>query len=35
MGEFTFSADKPATVTISNQETDGYVIIDAVQWIAK
>ncbi|MFT5093100.1 MAG: hypothetical protein ACI93T_001924 [Porticoccaceae bacterium] len=35
LGEFTFSADKPATVTISNQETDGYVIIDAVQWIAK
>ena len=35
LGEFTFSADTPAVVTISNQETDGYVIIDAIQWIAK
>jgi hypothetical protein len=35
LGEFTFSADKPAAVTISNQKTNGYVIIDAVQWVAK
>ncbi len=35
LGEFTFSADKPAVVTISNQQTDGYVIIDAIQWLAK
>jgi hypothetical protein len=35
LGEFTFSADNPAAVTISNQKTDGYVIIDAVQWLVK
>lgn len=35
LGEFDFTSDSPAIVTISNQNTDGYVIIDAVQWIAK
>ncbi|NQV24946.1 MAG: FAD-dependent oxidoreductase [Rhodopirellula sp.] len=35
LGEFDFAADTPAVVTISNQGTDGYVIIDAVQWLAK
>lgn len=35
LGEFTFSADKPGAVTISNQKTDGYVIVDAVQWLPK
>ena len=35
LGEFDFSSDSPAAVTISNQDTDGYVIIDAVQWIEK
>jgi hypothetical protein len=35
LGEFDFTSDTPAAVTISNQATDGYVIIDAVQWLAK
>ena len=35
LGEFDFSADTPATVSISNKSTDGYVIIDAVQWLPK
>lgn len=35
LGEFDFSADSPTAVTISNQDTDGYVIIDAVQWLAE
>ena len=35
LGEFDFSADAPAAVTISNKSTDGYVIIDAVQWLPK
>lgn len=35
LGEFSFSADKPASVTISNHDTNGYVIIDAVQWLPK
>ena len=32
MGLFEFDAGATATVTISNEGTDGYVIIDAVQW---
>lgn len=35
LGEFDFTSDTPAAVTISNQATDGYVIADAVQWLAK
>ena len=35
LGEFDFSSDTPAAVTISNESTDGYVIIDAVQWLPK
>lgn len=35
LGEFEFSADSPAVVTISNNGADGYVIIDAVQWLKK
>ncbi|WP_153558710.1 FAD-dependent oxidoreductase [Roseimaritima sediminicola] len=35
LGEFTFAADQPAVVTLSNDGTDGHVIADAVQWIAK
>ncbi|MCG8648581.1 MAG: FAD-dependent oxidoreductase [Pirellulales bacterium] len=31
LGQFEF--DRSATVTISNQDADGYVIIDAVRWI--
>ncbi len=33
LGKFKFSADKPAVVTISNDGTNGHVIVDAVQWI--
>ncbi|MDX1946550.1 MAG: FAD-dependent oxidoreductase [Pirellulaceae bacterium] len=35
LGEYEFTADKPAVVVISNKGTDGHVIIDAVQWVAK
>ncbi|WP_238388956.1 FAD-dependent oxidoreductase [Roseimaritima ulvae] len=35
LGEYEFSADAPAAVTITNQDTNGHVIVDAVQWIAK
>jgi hypothetical protein len=35
LGAFEFRAGAKASVTISNNETDGHVIIDAVQWIAK
>jgi hypothetical protein len=33
LGTFNFAANTPAAVIISNAETDGYVIVDAVQWI--
>jgi hypothetical protein len=33
LGRFAFDAAKPASVAISNRDTDGYVIIDAVQWL--
>ena len=33
IGEFEFSADRPASVTVSNKDADGYVVIDAVQFI--
>ncbi len=35
LGEFNFSANQPAAVVVSNAGTDGYVVIDAVQWLAK
>ncbi|MEQ8791925.1 MAG: FAD-dependent oxidoreductase [Pirellulaceae bacterium] len=35
VGEFEFSAEKQAVVTISNEGANGHVIVDAVQWIAK
>jgi len=35
LGVFEFSTDKPAAVVVSNQKADGYVIIDAVQWLPK
>jgi hypothetical protein len=34
LGTFSFSADQTAIVVISNASTDGYVIVDAVQWLA-
>jgi hypothetical protein len=33
LGKFEFDADKPAAVVVSNRDADGYVIIDAVQWV--
>lgn len=33
LGSFEFSADKPAAVSVSNRGTDGYVTVDAVQWV--
>ena len=33
LGTFAFSADQPATVIISNEGTDGHVILDAIQWL--
>ena len=35
LGLYKFQADKPGTVTISNTGSDGYVVIDAVQWLKK
>ncbi len=35
LGEFHFSANQPAAVVVSNTDTDGYVVIDAVQWLPK
>lgn len=35
LGTFEFNAQQPAVVTISNAGADGYVVIDAVQWLAK
>ena len=31
LGNYRFDADKPAVITISNNDTDGHVIADAVQ----
>ncbi|NQT13311.1 MAG: xanthan lyase, partial [Planctomycetes bacterium] len=33
LGVFAFTADRPAVVTISNEDTDGYTIADAVQFV--
>ena len=33
LGVFAFDQDRPAVVVVSNRDTDGYVVIDAVQWI--
>lgn len=32
-GTFRFRADQPASVTVSNTDADGYVVIDAVSWV--
>ncbi|MDB5294730.1 MAG: xanthan lyase [Phycisphaerales bacterium] len=34
VGTFAFAAGRPAVVTVSNAGTDGYVIVDAVQFVA-
>jgi hypothetical protein len=33
LGVFRFAAQRPVVVTISNQHTDGHVIVDAVQFV--
>jgi hypothetical protein len=33
LGVYEFGATGPAVVTVSNEGADGYVVIDAVQWI--
>lgn len=33
LGTFEFSADQPAAVMVTNKGTDGYVIVDAVQFL--
>ena len=33
LGQFTFTEDKPAIITISNADTDGFVVVDAVQLV--
>ena len=35
LGVFEFDHQSPASVTISNRGSDGYVVIDAVQWLPK
>ncbi|MEW6303440.1 MAG: FAD-dependent oxidoreductase [Verrucomicrobiota bacterium] len=35
LGVFEFTPTQPAAVVVSNRDTDGYVIIDAVQWLPK
>jgi hypothetical protein len=35
LGRFDFEAGQPAVVSVSNESTDGYVVIDAVQWVAR
>jgi hypothetical protein len=35
LGTFEFDTDQPAAVTVTNQGTDGHVVIDAVQWILR
>jgi hypothetical protein len=34
LGKYQFSGDKPARVRLSNEQTDGYVIADAVQFLS-
>ena len=35
LGTFPFAAGQAATVTVTNEGADGYVVIDAVQWLPK
>jgi hypothetical protein len=35
LGEFEFSNEKSAAVTVTNRDSNGFVIIDAVQWLVK
>jgi hypothetical protein len=33
LGKYVFASDRPSVVTVTTERTDGYVIIDAVQWV--
>jgi hypothetical protein len=33
LGTFEFSAGKTAAVVVANKDTDGFVVVDAVQWL--
>ena len=35
LGIYAFKADQVATVVVSNENSNGYVIIDTVQWVEK
>lgn len=35
LGEFEFSAEKPASVMVQTKGAEGYVVVDAVQWLPK
>ena len=35
LGEYNFSDTKPAAVIVSNAGANGYVVVDAVQWLPK
>ena len=35
LGEYNFSDTQPAAVIISNAGANGYVVVDAVQWLPK
>jgi len=34
LGQFQFETDQRAAVVVSNQGADGYVVADAVRWVA-
>ncbi len=34
-GHYKFTANRPAVVVVSNEGADGYVVIDAVQWLPR
>jgi len=34
LGEFLFTTDEPAVVTVTNRDADGYVVADAIRWVA-
>ena len=33
LGKFEFIKEQPAIVEVSNDKTDGHVIVDSVQWV--
>ncbi len=33
LGSYRFAREEPAVVEISNADADGYVSVDAVQWL--